>query len=178
MNFWAIPLVAAMLVGGVSARGQRGRSHHAVTLTPGVCTTVSDGDVLTLDWNPQFEHSGAVTGIRRFELGFARPEDAEQVRRLGAPIELIAEPRAHGELPEQAGKEVESGENGSYHLHFHVALHGAAAGEYQLIAAKAYPIVPGEADAEKASQAYAMSHSPTALPFCLNVVDSEAGSGR
>ena len=142
-----------------------------VPLTPGTCATVSNGDTITLDWNPGFEHPGVVTGMRHFELAFARSQDKERAARVGAPLHLVASPRIHGELPGQPSPEIEPAANGMFHIRFHPDLRNVEPGEYNLIAAQA---IASTAEDMQGNEP-AMTNSPLNSPFCLDVIASPDG---
>jgi hypothetical protein len=159
-------LFAASLCSQISLAQRRSSDAVTVALTPDACASVSDGDALTLDWNPAFEHPGIVLGLRQFELSFVRPVNRSRVARTGAPIHLIANPRMHGEFPGQAKSEIETLSNGYFRMRFHLRLAYVEPGEYQLFDAQVVPFV----SADYLGDAPRMTNTPMSLPFCLNVV--------
>ena len=143
-----------------------------VSLTPGTCPVVADGDIVTLEWNPGFEHE--VAGLQRFELAFAKPADKDRVLRQGAPLRLVAAPRIHGELPGTVDSEIEPAANGFFLLRFHVQLSALESGEYVLVDAHAETRRTPDAQGEDV----AMTNSPLRSSFCLNVVSRPGRRGQ
>ena len=140
-------------------------SKGVVPLTAGTCANVTDGQIVTMEWNPAFERPAQVTGMRRFELAFA-PVQARPLRGEPLLLRLTAAPRMHGELPGQPDSEIQPGANGSFLLRFRVHVGSHEAGQYQLYRAEAQAAVePGyQGDAPQ------MTNDPLRFPFCLNVI--------
>lgn len=68
-----IGLMATVLVAVGSAQEPPAPPRPAaVKLVPNQCVQISAGVPLALEWNPGFEHPGAVTGLRGFGMTFAR----------------------------------------------------------------------------------------------------------
>ena len=162
-----VALVASVFVAGgqpsTSAVAQTA-GPRLVSLTPGICPVVADGDIVTLAWNPGFEHE--VAGLQRFELAFAKPAENDRVLRQGAPLRLIAAPRLHGELPGTVDSEIEPGANGFFLLRLHVQLSALESGEYVLVDAYA----DARMNPDSQGRGVTMTNSPLRSSFCLNVV--------
>jgi hypothetical protein len=132
-----------------------------VALTPGTCAQVTEGDILTLDWNPAFDHSDSVSGLASFHLGFGRPGETISTRHRPS---LVLETIHRGEAV-SSGPGITALPNGYFHLRFLVHLGDVESGTYSLIGAEAIPLVAPDDHAEMPS----MTNTPLRLPFCLNV---------
>ncbi len=137
---------------------------RVVSLTAGTCPVIADGDIVTLEWNPGFEHE--VTGLQRFELAFAKPGEKDRVLRQGARLRLVAAPRTHGELPGTVDSEIEPSANGFFLLRFHVQLSALESGEYVLVDAHA----DARTNPDSQGEVVTMTNSPLRSSFCLTVV--------
>ena len=137
---------------------------HVVSLTSDSCAQVAEGDVITFDWNPAFEHSGRVTGLQGLTLVFAQRGEEEQAMQGRGGIVLSARKTAERAMPRDSANAPLV--NGYYRSTFRPNLHGVEPGEYHLVSAHADARVnAGDNDTRPE-----LGNSPLRLPFCLNVV--------
>jgi hypothetical protein len=133
-----------------------------VALTPGNCAQVTEGDILTLDWNPAFENPASVSGIADFHLAFGSPGESSSSRRRPS---LVLETVHRGEtVSSEPG--IQPIPNGYFHLRFLVHLANVETGTYHLIDAQAVPIL----DPDFHGETPRMTNTPLNFPFCLNVI--------
>jgi len=167
-----LPMLAAGTSPGLRTTMAEAQAPAArlVPLTAGTCAQVTDGDVLTLEWNPGFEMPSVVSGLRDFSLSFARNEELATLGRRGPSLHLeAAPPSIRGAALDQAITPIG---NGFFQIHFQVRTEGLSSGTYNLVAAQAMPSVTAEYQGE----APRMLNSPTRYPFCL-VVTGTTGIG-
>jgi hypothetical protein len=162
----SIMLCSALALASAWASAQVSPSHVETTpsakaLTPGNCLTVSDGDLLTLEWNPGFDNASAVLGLREFTLRFASGAHFPISRRSQDGISLSAIPRREGEA-----YPFKPMGNGFYQVTFHVHLKFHETGEYRLYDADATP----EVDPAYKGETPKMTNTPTNSPFCINLI--------
>jgi hypothetical protein len=136
-------------------------------LTAGVCADVTDGDILTFEWNPAFDNTSAVSGLREFALRFANASDFGVARRTQTGLLLSAVNRREGDL-----HPFKTLPNGFFQVTFHVHLKQGEAGEYHLVESWATANV----EPEYKGKLPAMTNSPTNSPFCLNAIPSASRS--
>ena len=134
---YALPL---MLVAGVcivpQLVAQAGRSVQGkvVALKPDGCAAVTEGDIVTFEWDPALDH---FTGpLSNFHLVFGKLEDGG-IRRRGDRVTLSAIPTRGQGTP--VGEGVSAPRNGISQMSFRVYLRGASAGEYDLMEAGPKP---------------------------------------
>lgn len=134
-----------------------------VALTAGSCPVVSDGDIVTFDWNPAFTMQSDVRGLAELALGFARDLPAERGRGITPPLRLEAQLRTYSRAAE--GSAITGESNGSYHIRFYVHSLQLPAGTYDLVRASAVAKV----DATEPGERPQMTNSPLQSHFCLTL---------
>ena len=74
---WAttVGIGACLCVLSIGRIAAQTNSPKSVALTADSCAHVSDGDIISLDWNPVFDPASAVTGVHHFVMSFARREE-------------------------------------------------------------------------------------------------------
>jgi len=163
---WSRAAVCGLLLSTfvyASAQGTHPRAAppqgRRVSLVSGVCPEVQLGDTLSLDWNPGFDHAGAVTGMSSINLIFS-PTIAEGVGRKESRLALSL----GGRYAPPLGAAYMG--NGFYHLEFPIATRFAP-GVYSLREANAKAnVLP-----EYSGQAPEMTVSPVREHLCITVVD-------
>jgi len=146
--------------------GKAVKPDHVVVLTSDSCARVAEGDVITFDWNPAFEHSGRVTGLQGLTMVFARRGEEEQAALGQAGIVLSARKTVERAMPRDAVNAPLV--NGYYRSTFRPNFHGAEPGEYHLVIAQA----DAQVHAEDYDTRPETGNSPLRFPYCLNVVPS------
>jgi hypothetical protein len=134
-----------------------------VALAPGVCSMVTEGDILEFEWNPALQGALTETQLSRFTMRFARIGEERVAARTGGGLLLQAVVQRGDAGP--LGPQIVAQPNGFYKISLPVALHGAPSGDYRLI----------DADAEAwnspvhETASLVMTNSPIRSPFCLTV---------
>jgi hypothetical protein len=141
-----------------------------VRLTPDTCAQVSEGDILTLNWDPAFDNPDPVSGLASFHLGFGRPDESFSPRRR--PSLVLGTVHRGETVSSEPG--ITALPNGYFHLRFLVRLGNIESGTYSLIGAEAIPVVDPAYHGETPS----MTNTPVRLPFCLNVQARARTRGR
>lgn len=127
-----------------------------VPLVSDICSVVRAGDKVSLDWNPGFEHSGSVIGLRSFTLIFDTAGGAFS----------HASPRGYQAGPWGSVPNATPIGNGFYHVV--VALPRMAPGTYQLVNARAsaqmiqsYNGPPSQMTVSPVRERYCITVAPT-----------------
>lgn len=156
--FAALCLVGGMHSAAAQTSTELPSQGKVVALSPNACAQVSDGDQLVFDWNPGFQHAGAVSGINKALLVFAKPGEPEKSITL---VSMQFEPAERSHHPR-----IETLENGIYRLHFTLNLAQVEPGAYRLASAR------GDARTLSGYQgaAPAVTNDPTRYPYCIEVV--------
>jgi hypothetical protein len=126
-----------------------------VPLVSGACPAVRQGGVLSLDWNPGFDPSWAVTGLKSFRLIFLHLRDDGVNLNPAARLVLDSIPR---------GKITAIG-NGYFHIEARLPS-STHLGTYHLVAAHSSPELPPDYQGE----APKMTVSPEREWFCVVVI--------
>jgi hypothetical protein len=126
-----------------------------VPLVSGTCQTLRQGGVLSLDWNPYFYPSGAVTGLKAFRLIFDHLL-ADDVN-LNPASRLVLDVGPH--------RGITATGNGYFRIEARLPP-STHLGTYRLVAAHGSPEVPPDYQGE----APKMTVSPTREYFCITVV--------
>jgi len=156
--------LCSLSAGTIKAQASSGK---VVPLTPGSCAQISYGDVLSFEWNPVFDNPSAGQMVRRFQLDFAKREEMPRLARIGPSLVLEANPKLHGEVPNQPGSEITPTANGYFQFRFHVRLTGVAPGTYYLVGAQSDPVLENG----HTGPIPRMTNNPMRYPFCLDVAD-------
>jgi len=125
-----------------------------VALVSGTCPAVHGSDLLALDWSPDFEDGGLVTGLRTFTLTFSRADDENG--------SLIS--RRRFTLGRQLRSKATPGANGIFHIEIPVPR-SLPPGTYRLVDAHATPSLPPEDRDQKLE----MMNSPADSGFCITM---------
>jgi hypothetical protein len=157
----------ALLCAGLTAMAQtplqsRDGLEIVVALTTATCPTVSPLTLVSLDWNPGFEHESAVTGINHFGLVFA-PVAAD-----GSTV--ITHPNGHPSHYVARSVSATPTANGYYHLEFRLS-NPIPPGLYRVVDAGAAPQVQPEYQ----GPAPKMTVSPARDRLCITVANSPRG---
>lgn len=129
---------------------------RTVPLISDACPPVRPGDKVSLDWNPGFEHPGAVQGLGNFSLRFGR------VGSNGVTVQLVRPLLLH-ELA--SAQHFTSIGNGFFHIELTVPVR-AVPGEYHIIGASALALtIPDYQGPE-----LLMTNSPADARFCITVL--------
>jgi hypothetical protein len=142
-----------------------------VALNPGVCSQISDGGLVTLEWNPAFDSPAEVSGIKELVLYFARDEDQATVRHHDPPLVLHAT-NGHLEGP-SIPQPIKAASNGFFDFTFRANLHGVPPGTYKLTRALAAAITSPDFQGTSPQ----MTNDPSHSSFCV-VVDEADGHNR
>jgi len=127
-----------------------------IALVSSACVTVHMGDILTLNWNPGFEHPAMVANLLSVQLAFAGlAENGVTVRTR--PAFTLGE-----RIDPSASK---PGVNGDFHTEFRLPRH-IPPGEFHMIAAHIRPRM----DPRFEGQPPIMTNSPVRELFCITVV--------
>jgi hypothetical protein len=125
-----------------------------VPLVSGACPAVRQGGVLSLDWNPAFDPSWGVTGMKSFRLIF------QQLRNDGVNLN----PASRLVLDNGPGRMTAIG-NGYFHIEARLPS-SAHLGTYHLVDAHSSPeLLP-----DYQEEAPKMTVSPVREHFCITVV--------
>ena len=126
--------VVAVVAAGVFAQAPAAQTTvlltKAVPLVSDTCPVAAAGGVISFNWNPGFDHAGAVTGLRSIHLVFYHVgEDGVHAN----PMDRL--------VVDSSGGVVSDGVNGSYRIEVHLPQSAAVvhAGTYQLAEAHASP---------------------------------------
>jgi hypothetical protein len=154
------------LLSGVALLGLAAASCQAqataVPLVSDACPNVSVGQSISLDWNPVFDPSWPVTGLRGFDLTFSPvAEDGVGLRRMG--LRLGAHHTAANISP--LG-------NGFFHIEVKLTGSRIPLGKYRLVSAHAAP----ELDSDFKGQLPEMTRSPVEERYCITVIRSQSSS--
>jgi hypothetical protein len=141
----------------------------ATPLTPGTCASVSQGDLLLLEWNPGFDHPEAVRRIEAFSLVFAKAGDDAMVLHSHTGLRLEATSQRGESNPAIA-----AGANGFYTIRFLADFQSIDPGVYHLVDSAAY-VLPVTGHQGELPQ---MTNSPVRSAFCLNVLPPPPRPGR
>ncbi|SNT41627.1 hypothetical protein SAMN05421770_11249 [Granulicella rosea] len=147
----------------------------AVELTQNGCAQVGEGDTISFDWNPGFDHAGGVTGMRRVFLLFA-PRGEEAQAEPGRGGILLSATRSaertglHGSLH---GSTIAAQPNGFYRVTFRPSLHGAEPGEYRLVDAR----VDARVDTRYRGARPEMTNNPVRSAYCLRILPADTVRG-
>jgi hypothetical protein len=126
-----------------------------VPLVSGACPAVSQVGVISLDWNPGFDASWAVTGLKSFRLIFQQLQKDGVSLNPASRLVLDASP---------LGRMTAIG-NGYFHIEARLPS-SAHLGVYQLVMAHSSPELPPDYQGE----APKMTVSPVRESFCITVV--------
>lgn len=131
------------------------RLKQPVPLVADTCPTVRQDGVLSLDWNPAFDPSGAVTGLKSFRLIFDH---------------LLADgvhpnPAARLVLDVGPGGRMTAIGNGYFHIEMRLPP-STHPGTYHLVAAHGSPTLSPDYQGE----APTMTNSPEREYFCITVI--------
>jgi hypothetical protein len=132
-----------------------------VPLVSGVCPMVRQGSTITFDWNPGFEPSWGVTGMRSFRLVFQHLQ-ADGVN-LNPASRLVLDSNPRGRMADIG--------NGYFHIEARLPS-STHLGTYHLIAAHTSPeLLP-----DYQGEAPKMTVSPVREYFCVTVVPASRPS--
>jgi hypothetical protein len=132
-----------------------------VPLVSGACPAVRQGGVISLDWNPGFDPSLAVTGLKSFRLIFHHLREDGVNLNPASRLVLDSGPR---------GKITASG-NGYFHIEARLPS-STHLGIYHLVAAHSSPeLLP-----DYQGEAPKMTVSPVRESFCVAVVPASRPS--
>jgi len=166
-----LALGALFCLGTTLTRAQNSTA-KIVRLTPGTCAQVSDGDVLTLEWNPSFNQPSTISGLRDFSLSFARDEELATSNHRAPSLNLeAAPPTLRGAAADQVIAPIG---NGFFQIRFHVSTRGLTSGTYRLVAAMALPTLAPDYQGEPPH----MLNTPLSSSFCLEVTGSPDSGTR
>jgi hypothetical protein len=126
-----------------------------VPLVSGACPAVRQGGVISLDWNPGFDPSSAVTGMKSFRLIFQHLQQDGVNLNPASRLLLDSGPR---------GKITASG-NGFFHIEARLPP-STHLGTYHLVQAHSSPALLPDYQGE----APKMTVSPASESFCITVV--------
>lgn len=132
-----------------------------VPLVSGACPAVSQGGTIAFDWNPDFDPSWGVTGMRSFRLIFQQLKEDGVTLNPASRLLLDSGPR---------GRMTDIG-NGYFHIEARVPPF-AHRGTYHLVAAHSAP----ELVADYQGDAPKMTVSPVRESFCVTVVPTSRPS--
>lgn len=143
-----------------SSQTPRPAQSRTVPLVSDTCPTVHLGDRISLDWNPIFDPTGPVTGLRGFGLTFAGvAEDGVNLKRQELFLGGRHTPVSISPLA-----------NGYFHLEFLVNMRSIQPGTYRLVRANAIAdVVP-----DYTEQPPQMTNSPADERYCIIVAGSPA----
>jgi hypothetical protein len=140
-----------------TARGQAAASNlvQPVPLLSGACPVVRTNGAISLDWNPGFDHPGAVTGLKSFRLLF-HPLREDGVNPNTASSILI---------DSGPGRKATLVDNGYFHIVARLPP-SARPGVYQLAEAHYTPRLIQDYQGEEPT----MTASPVGEHLCITVV--------
>jgi len=132
-----------------------------VPLVSGACPAVPQGGVISFDWNPGFDPSWGVTGMKSFRLIF------QQFRNDGVNLN----PASRLLLDSGPRGRMTAGGNGYFQIEAHLSP-STHPGTYQLVDAHSSPeLLP-----EYQGEAPKMTVSPVREHFCITVVPASPHS--
>ena len=132
-----------------------------VPLVSGACAAVRQGGVLSLDWNPGFDPSWAVTGLKSFRLIFDHLREDGVNLNPASRLVLDSVPRGRMTAIGEGYFHIEARLPSSTHL-----------GTYHLVAAHSSPeLLP-----DYQGEAPKMTVSPVRESFCVAVVPASRPS--
>ena len=138
-------------------------AQKAVALVSDACPAVQRGGRIALDWNPNFDQEGTVSGLRHFELIF-RPLDQDGVNFMEPGRKLFASTTGTPGAISALG-------NGFYHIELTVPR-TASFGVFRLVGASAgaqlYP------EYKDMLPLPLMTDSPTRTRLCVTIVPAQA----
>jgi hypothetical protein len=126
-----------------------------VPLVSGACPAVPQGGVISFDWNPGFDPSWEVTGIKSFRLIFQHLQEDGVNLNLASSLMLDSGPRGRMTAIGNGYFHIEAGLPSSTHL-----------GTYQLVGAHSSPDLLPDYHGEVPK----MTVSPVREHFCITVV--------
>jgi hypothetical protein len=132
-----------------------------VALVSGACPAVRQGGVLSLDWNPGFDPSWAVTGLKSFRLIFHHLR--EDGVNLNPASKLVLDSNSRGRITAIG--------NGYFHIEARLPS-STHVGTYHLVAAHSSP----ELSPDYKGESPKMTVSPERESFCLAVVSASRPS--
>lgn len=126
-----------------------------VPLVSGACPAVRQGGVISLDWNPGFDPSSGVTGMKSFRLIFHHLREDGVNLNPASRLVLDSGPRA----------KITASGNGYFHIEARLPS-STHLGTYHLVAAHSSPeLLP-----DYQGEAPKMTVSPVRESFCVAVV--------
>jgi hypothetical protein len=135
---------------------------QSVPLVSGACPSVPQGGVISLDWNPGFDPSYPVTGLKFTRLVFQHLR--EDGVTLNPPSRLVLETSHRGTITDIG--------NGYFHIESHLPTM-TRPGTYHLVGAAGSPALLPDYQGE----APKMTVSPVRESYCITIVDRR-GSQR
>jgi hypothetical protein len=148
----AIPAVCPVAV----SSQQPDNAVHVVPLVSDSCPVVHHGEVVSIDWNPGFDHAAMVTNLRRLQLRFAGvAEDGVHVRSRTAFT--LGDGRADAVFKPTA--------NGYFHAEYRITR-SIPMGTFHLVEAETVATTDPRLEGNEP----VMSNSPAAGRFCITVV--------
>jgi hypothetical protein len=132
-----------------------------VPLVSGACPAVRQGGVISLDWNPGFDPSWGVTGMKSFRLIFQHLREDDVNLNPASRLVLDSRPR---------GKITASG-NGYFHIEARLPP-STRLGTYHLVDAHSSPDLSPDYQGE----APKMTVSPVRESFCVAVIPASRPS--
>jgi hypothetical protein len=138
---------------------------RSVTLIPGVCVRIAQGDDLIFEWNPAFDIPSPVLGLQEFALSFQREDIPGQA--VQGRTQFVLRANYMAERSGARNSTVTSASNGYFQMRFHIHLLSIEPGEYHLVSARTIAkLDPGYQGPQPA-----MTNSPLRYPFCVEVAD-------
>jgi hypothetical protein len=134
---------------------------QSVPLVSGACPAVRQGGVISLDWNPGFDPSSGVTGMKSFHLIFHQLR--EDGVNLNPASRLVLDSGPRGRMTAVA--------NGYFHIEARLPP-STHLGTYHLVAAHSSPGLSPDYQGE----APKMTVSPASESFCVAVVPASRPS--
>jgi hypothetical protein len=132
-----------------------------VPLVSGACPAVRQGGVISLDWNPGFDPSSAVAGLKSFRLIFHHVR--EDGVNLNPASRLVLDSGPRGKMTAIA--------DGYFHIEAHLPS-STHLGTYHLVEAHSSPeLLP-----DYQGEAPKMTVSPVSESFCVAVVPASRPS--
>jgi hypothetical protein len=133
-----------------------------VPLVSGACPTVHNGEAISLDWNPGFDPSSAVSGLATFKLIFGLQSDAGVNARVRSGLSM-------------GGRDVALNISASGNGYFHIEVpvpRRVSPGVYQLINAEATPQTVSNYQGDRPK----MTVTPVREHFCITVIATAQSS--
>jgi hypothetical protein len=150
-------IVAASALCQLTASAQQHEvAPRVVPLVSDTCTVVHHGEVVSIDWNPDFDYAAMVTNLRKLQLTFTElGDDGVHVRSRTAFT--LGDGRADTAF--------RPAPNGYFHAEF-LINRNIPVGTFHLVEAKATP----QMDSRFAGHLPSMANSPATGHFCLIVL--------